>query len=115
MDNAEKHDPTAVLAHWIYTREEWHQFICWKKLKKSFLHYTIYIFTPKTNQVVPEVKITMERVWIGDTHQHFHSKEHQLKRIDIRDEGKLNIMEISYEWAKRKIPGLDAIHVPVPK
>lgn len=115
MDIDKKYDPASVLAHWTYTREEWRRFIRWKKLKKSFLHYTIYFFTPKKQQQIPEIKITRERVWIGDNHQHFHSHEHQLKRIDIRDEGKLNIMEITYEWAKRKTPGSDEIRIPVPK
>ncbi len=115
MDIDEKHDPASVIAHWTYTREEWRRFIRWKKLKKSFLHYTIYFFTPKNQLQVPEIKITWERVWIGDTHQHFHNNDHQLKRIDIRDEGKLNIMEITYEWVNRKTAGLDAIYVPVPK
>jgi hypothetical protein len=115
MNIDEKHDPASVLAHWTYTREEWRRFILWKKLKKSFFHYTIYFFTPKNEQQIPEVKITRERVWVGSDHQHFHSDEHQLKRIDVRDEGKLNIIEITYEWVKRKTPGLDAIYIPVPR
>jgi len=115
MSQEEKLDHVPVLVHWIYTRDEWKRFVRWKKLQKSYFHYTIYFLTPKYQIVIPEVKITHERVSFGDTHHHFHSNEHRLKRIEIRDEGKLNIMEITYEWSKRKTPGTDAIHVPVPK
>ena len=103
------------MAHWTYTREEWKNFVRWTKKRKSLLHYLLHFFSPKQSKQTPEVRITPERVWIGDAHQHFSSEEHRLKRIDIRDEGKLNILEITYEWAKRKIPGLDEIRVPVPK
>jgi hypothetical protein len=72
------------------------------------------MFSPKRKKI-PEVKITPLRVSIGEDQHHFSSDEHEFRRIDIRDEGKMNIMNITYRWAKRKDPGLDEIHVPVPK
>lgn len=64
---------------------------------------------------MPEVIISSETVRIGDGHRHFSNTDHQLMRINIREEGTMNIMEITYEWLSRKIPGPDEICVPIPK
>jgi hypothetical protein len=102
-----------VLAHWIYTRDEWATFIKWFKRKQSFFHYLIHRATNFRSRQVPEVRITPERVWIGETHHHFNTEEHDLKRVNIKDEGKFNIMEISYQWNRSDL--MNEIKIPVPK
>lgn len=104
-----------ILAHWTYTREEWKNFMRWTQRKKSFFHYIWHLLAPGKQRQTPEVRITREQVWIGEGQQHFRSEEHNLKAISIRNEGNLNIMEITFEQNSRKPGGLNEIRVPVPK
>ncbi len=104
-----------VLVHWTYTRDEWRRFIRWKKQKKGFLYYIIHRLWHNIQLPVPEVKITPEQVWIGNEQRHFSNDQHQLRRIEIRNEGQINVMEITYRWSKRKTTGLGEIRIPVPR
>jgi len=104
-----------LLAHWTYTPQEWKTFVNWTKKRRGLFYNLLHFFLPKEAQQTPEVRITPERVWIGDTHQHFSNDEYRFKKIDIRDEGGLNIMEISYERAGKKLHGSEEIRIPIPK
>ena len=114
MHGHEKQDEN-VLVHWTYTRDEWKRYLRWKKWKKGPLHYILHYLNPAGQHPAPEIKITPERVWIGDTHQHFNNDDHQIKNVDVRDEGRLNILEITYEKINSKKTGFDEIRIPVPK
>ncbi len=105
-----------ILAHWTYTRDEWKAFIRWTKRKRSFVHYLLHLFFHSIGKHPPEVKITPGKVWMGEDYPHFSSDEHRLKRIDIREEGSINIMEITFEHnGGGKKQGLNEILFPVPK
>lgn len=108
-----EHEQT-ILAHWVYTKDEWHAFLRWTKKRKGFFHYLLHRVLPKTT-TIPEVRITPERIWIGDRHQHFSSEDHFLNQVDIRDAGDMNIIAIRYYWTKSKEPVFDEINVPVPR
>jgi hypothetical protein len=99
----------------VYTRQEWKQFIRWKKWKRGYIHFMVHLFFTPSDQPTPEIKITGEMVSIGDKLHYFSNEENRLKRIDIRDEGKMNIMEFTFQWSKRKVPATDELQIPVPK
>ncbi|HYM92775.1 MAG TPA: hypothetical protein VET23_01440 [Chitinophagaceae bacterium] len=115
MNFNEHHSEKKLLAHWVYTREEWKIFMRREKLKKSLFHFFIYWLTPKSRRKVPEVMITPEKIRVGETLQHFNNEEYSLKRINILDAGTINVMEISYYSSNRRSPGLNEIRIPVPK
>ncbi len=113
MEHSSIQDP-AILAHWTYTREEWRAFQRWSRKKKSWLHFLLYFLTPGKNQT-PEVKISPEKLSIGEGQHPFSNAEHILKRVEIRDAGRLNVMEITVERLNDTYSGLLEIRVPVPK
>ena len=114
MELIQKHTEKNILARWNYTYEEWRIFLRWKLLKKSYIHYLIHIRKSKQKKI-PEVIITHQRVWIDEKHEHFHFNDRSLKRIDIKDEGRLNVLQIIYEQQHTSGPFNMDIHVPVPK
>ena len=115
MTDTQKQDEMPSLVHWTYSRDEWRRFIRWQKLKKGLLHYLFHFFSFGRKTRTPEVKITPEQVWVGDAHRQFSSNGHHLKKIDIRSEGKMNVMEITYEWMGSKAPGFSEIRILIPK
>jgi len=62
---------------------------------------------------MPEVKISIGAVMIGDRHHTFSNVRHTLKEIDVRNEGMVNIIAITYTRTGQDIPG--EIRIPVPK
>ena len=60
---------------------------------------------------VPKVCITPEKVWIGNDQQYFNSSKHELRQIDLRHEGFINILAITYG----KKGNNHEIRIPVPK
>jgi hypothetical protein len=52
------------------------------------LSITLFIYSNQTENELPEVIITHERVWIDECHEPFHTGDRQLKRINIRDAGR---------------------------
>ena len=106
---------TTALVHWTYSHEEWKTFMRWKKRNKGILHYLLHRFLPKQNTKTPSVTITQGKVSIDDVHEPFHGKDRQLQRINIRDAGKMNIMEISYQRNDLQDGGANEILIPVPK
>jgi hypothetical protein len=112
-----EHSPkqeSPILAHWTYTREEWRAFQRWTRKKKSWLHFLLHFLTPGKSQT-PEVKISQEKLSIGEGQHPFSNPEHILKRVEIRDAGRLNIMEITVERNNTTHTGLHEIRIPVPK
>ena len=103
-----------ILVRWNYTYEEWRIFLRWKLLRKSYFHYLIHLSKPKQKKI-PEILITHLQVWMDEKHEHFHSNGRSLKRINIKDEGKLNVMQIVYEQQHQQGAFNKDIHVPVPK
>lgn len=104
-----------ILAHWTYTKNEWSAFIRRTKKQKGFFNYIIHLSSAIINQKIPEIKITSERVYIGDDHQHFSGQRHQLMQINIREEGIINILEIMYENICVNENSMGEITIPVPK
>ena len=115
MTDNPKQDETAALVHWTYSREEWRTFMHWKKKNKGLFHYILHRLSPKLNLKTPNVTITSGKVSIDDKHEPFHDNDRQLQRINIRDAGKMNVMEISYQRNDLPNAGPKEIHIPVPK
>jgi hypothetical protein len=103
-----------ILAHWTYTKEEWKNFIRQTKRKKNFFSYFWKLFYSFMEKKIPEVRITPEQVWIGKDRQQFSNKEFQITKIDLRDEGLVNILSIIYKSLDRKAEQ-NEIKIPVPK
>lgn len=114
MQTIQKHTETNILVRWTYSYEEWRIFLRWKSLRKSYIHYLIYL-SRSGIRYAPDVMITLHRVWTDDKYEHFNLDDRRLKRIHIRDEGQLNVLEITYEQQHAKGPFNNNIHVPVPK
>ena len=106
---------TLVLAHWTYKREEWNGFIRWKKMRRGWLNFLLYYFFGKKQSTIPEITITNQKVWTNDTGETFSDIKRQVRRIHIRDTGKLNILEITYSVFNNGMTTSDEIFVPVPK
>jgi hypothetical protein len=115
MTDTRKQDEMAVLVHWTYSRDEWKTFLRWKKMRKSFFHYLLHRVMPAPNSRTPGITITHNKISIDNNHQPFHDSERRLRRVNIRDEGKMNIMEISYESPGQKGTLSNEINIPVPK
>lgn len=64
---------------------------------------------------IPEISITNYKVWIGDRVRPFRDDQRRLRRVNIRDTGRFNIMEITYELANRQSKRLPVIYIPIPK
>ena len=103
------------LAHWTYSPEEWKTFLRWRKLQQGVFHYVFSRLFPSHIATVPEIVITYQKVWIGDKVESFSNQERQLKKVDIRDVGNMNIIEIIYETIRGGLPSHTCIHIPIPR
>jgi hypothetical protein len=102
---------TMTLVHWTYTKEEWKAFLrSSKKRNNVFYRVVHYLFSP-TVKFAPQVSITPEKVWIGNDQQYFSSSKHELRQIDLRHEGFINILAITYGRGGSN----HEIRIPVPK
>jgi hypothetical protein len=115
MADARKQDETAALVHWTYSRDEWKTFVRWKTRKKGFFHFLLHLLSLKKSHKTPGIIITPNRVSIDNNHEPFLGESRQLKRINIRDTGEMNVMEIGYEISRAKGAISQEIHIPVPK
>ncbi|MDZ4793485.1 MAG: hypothetical protein SGI83_04330 [Bacteroidota bacterium] len=99
------------LVHWTYTKEEWVAFMRSSKKKSNIFYRFLLHLSARRVRSVPEISITPEKVWIGNNQQYFNSSKHELRQIDLRHEGFVNILSITY--------GRDGnsheIRIPVPK
>lgn len=111
----ESHNEKTILVHWVYTREEWKIFVKREKRKKGLFHWIMHWLSPGTKKIIPEVRITPEKISVGNIHYHFNNSDNKLKRINIIDTGLINLMEISYGSLGTKFTGSNEIRVPIPK
>ena len=115
MTDTPKQEKNTALVHWIYSGEEWKHFIRWKKMKKSVLHYILHRIWPAISAKSPDIIITNKQVSIDGIDQSFDGGDHELRLVNIRDAGKMNILEITYENINSKLTDLQDIYVLVPK
>ncbi len=108
-------DQGAILAHWVYTREEWMAFRRWDGLRRSLLHYLLARLPYSHKVSLPEIIITGQRVVTNEEAQPFMDQYHKLKRVNIRDTGAMNILEITYEKISGRLSRVKEIRIPVPK
>lgn len=111
MEYLSKQDDKIVIAHWTYSREEWKAFQRWKQLRKGFFHYLLHRITPAGARKTPEIRISHGQVSINNEHERFHEGDRRFRDIHIRDAGKLNVMEICYEYPE----GNNEIRIPIPR
>ncbi len=111
----EEQEGREVLVHWIYTREEWRVFLRWRKLKRGVLPFLIHLVTTLRLRNIPEIRITHYNVMTATMPELFNGLYRELKRVDIKDAGSLNILEIVYEKTEEKNTLFTEIHIPVPK
>ncbi len=100
-----------ILVHWTYTTEEWKIFLKSSKKRHNILYRFFHFFMTKSIRYAPSVRITPEKVWIGNEQQHFSSGKHELRQIDLRREGPVNILSIAYGLKG----SYHEIRIPVPK
>lgn len=115
MADTPKQDETEALVHWTYSRGEWKTFMRWKKMKKGVFHYIFHRLFPKRNPKTPGIMITREKISIDDADEAFRGDDRQLKGINIRDAGRINVMEISYERSQGSDIISEEIYIPVPR
>jgi hypothetical protein len=102
---------TMILVHWTYTAEEWKAFLQSSKKRSNIFHRLFHFLMAKSIKSAPSVRITPEKVWIGNDQQHFSSGKHELRQIDLKREGAVNILSIAYGLKG----GHHEIRIPVPK
>jgi hypothetical protein len=115
MTDTRQQGEATALVHWTYSRDEWRTFLRWKKMKKSFFHYIIYRLALSQLTRTPGITITDNQISIDGSPEPFHDSERRLRKVNIRDEGKMNVMEISYESPGQKGALANEISIPVPK
>lgn len=101
-----------VLAHWVYTREEWKLFLQWERRRMGWFRYLLRQLMDPDRKPLPEITITGESVTLNQQKLPFNSDNHQLRRVHLRETGTVNILEIMYQ----KVPNVvKVIRIPVPK
>lgn len=107
------HDEQTVLARWICTKEEWLAFDKWRRKRQSRWRYFWHRLLGKRDVKGAEITITRDNVQINNDAEPFSTAHRELRRIDIRDAGYLNVLEISY--SDKRGAALNEIRVPVPR
>ncbi len=101
-----------VLAHWVYTREEWKLFLQWERRRMGWFRYLLRQLMDPDRKPLPEITITGESVTLNQQKLLFNRDNHQLRRVHLRETGTVNILEIMYQ----KVPNVvKVIRIPVPK
>lgn len=104
-----------ILAHWNYSPEEWNEFLRWQQQRKGFMHYAWHLIFRQRNAEVPEITITGQRIWTNNDAESFMDNSRKLRKILIRDTGRFNILQISYEKLSGNEVRQQEIRIPVPK
>jgi hypothetical protein len=115
MNDSLKQDDTAALVHWTYSPDEWHRFVKWKKRTQGLFHYLGHLLFTRKSSKPPDIEVTPSRVSFNARHEHFHNAEYRLQRINIRDAGPLNVVEIAYRRRDQEGGPNAEIKIPVPK
>jgi len=113
METNDRHK--AFLIHWTYTAEEWKKFRRWGYFRRGIWKHFVWRLLRLNLKHIPEISITTYKVWIGDRVRPFRDDERRLRRVNIRDTGRFNIIEITYEQANRQAKRLPVIYIPIPK
>jgi hypothetical protein len=64
---------------------------------------------------IPEIEITDYMAVINDKLVVFQGKGKLLRKVDIKEDNDMNILEISYEWHSGNLASFDELRIPVPK
>jgi len=108
------HDEQTVLARWICTKEEWRAFDRWRRKRQSRWRYFWHRLLGRNLTKGAEITMTRDDVRINNNDaEPFSTAHRELRRIDIRDAGYLNVLEISY--SDKSGAALNEIRVPVPR
>jgi hypothetical protein len=99
-----------ILTRWNYTKEEWNRFIHWKARKKGILFFLAGKLIPWRNRI-PEISIMADRICVNNSQEPFRDQQRQIREIQIREAGNINILEISYELGN----AIRGIRVPIPR
>ena len=115
MSDKGPQNEAAELVRWTYSGDEWRNFIRWKQRRKGFLHYLLHRLSASHWPQAPEITIGQGRVSIGNDQESFFNENRQLKRVNIHDAGKVNVLEIAYQRNDLQHTGPAEILIPVPK
>ena len=99
-----------ILTRWNYSKEEWKRFIQWNARKKGILFFLVWKLNPCRKRI-PEISIMADRICVNKNHEPFLDRQRQIRGIQIREAGNLNILEISYELGN----SIRGIRVPIPR
>lgn len=105
----------SLLAHWIYTREEWSFFERWRWKRKSLLLYWWKRLAREPQQELKEVTLTGQRVWVNDRVEVFTDDLRRLRRVHLREAGSLHVLEIIYQVVGQPSGRIHIIQIPVPR
>lgn len=108
-------DIPGVLATWSYTRDEWRDFTNWKKRRMGFISYLLHLIGLQKSNNAPAVIVSNEYIMLDGKKEFFFNRDRHLKRVNIKDAGTYNIMEIMYENRDTSEGLIHEIHIPVPK
>lgn len=111
----EIHNEKAVLAHWVYTRDEWKTFMRKENRRQRFFHWLIHCLGHRLNKAIPEVEITTDKISVGNRYHRINSENGRLRRVNILDEGLINILEIRYDSGHENFEDFMEIRIPVPR
>ena len=111
----ESHNEKTVLAYWVYTCEEWKTFMRKENRRKGFFHWIFHWLCFGSTGKIPEVEITSEKISVGNRHHPFNTDNNTLRRVNILDEGMMNVMEICYDSGTKNFETFIEIRVPVPR
>jgi hypothetical protein len=114
MTDIRKQDETAALVHCTYSRGM-EKFYALEEKGKRIFYYVLHRLLPAGKSRTPSITVTEDKVCVEDMHEPFHDTDRQLQRINIRDAGKMNIIEIAFQ--RNDLPNAPPkkIHIPVPK
>jgi hypothetical protein len=101
--------------NWTYSREEWTAFLRCKKRKTGILSGLAHFLLMRLPGRIPVVKIMPGKITIGNSHHDLSTDRHRVRKIDLRNEGGINVMEISFGSPGDRRSMTGEIRVPIPK
>jgi hypothetical protein len=104
-----------TLANWTYTTDEWRAFMKWSRKRKGFLYFLFYFSFFQKNKRTHRVVIAKDCVVIDNKQEFFANMERNLKRVNIKDAGAYNVMEIIYASKDTSTGLIHEIYIPIPK
>lgn len=106
-------DSGRILAHWVYTKEEWRAFQQWERRRQGWWRYLLsHLRVSQQAAQLPEVLISGKQITINQQPEVFQDSDKRLKRVHVRESGSINVLEIYYQ---QKNGSLRNICLPVPK